>query len=505
MRKTFVLLILIGFAVLCCVNSALAQPAFFTTGYEDGRWWLLDTQGNRFFSTGVCVTDPDAFFAPDLGYTPYYENIMDLYGDEQAWADETFSRLQQWNFNTLGAWSDIGLLGNRMPYTVNLGLAGADWELGTVPDYFSDQWMESVDTTVATEVTPYVDEPNVLGWFLDNELRWGADWRGLEDMFALYFVLAPDAPGKIALVDFLRDRYSNDLSAFNAAWEMSLGNFDDLLPQTQIVPFDLDPVRMADRQAFTGIVAEQFFSVCHAAIRAVDTNHLILGTRFVSWVTPRAVVEAGIPYLDVISVNHYEVFPMYHGLFDLAAETFDWMFTADMLADYYETTNKPVLITEFSIRALDTDVPSTWPPNWFFHTVQTQAERADFFEDYARQTFAGGFVVGYHWFSYMDEPPEGRFDGENSNFGLVDNFDTSWQTLTDRMTLVNGDALTWPIPDDDDDDDDDDDATADDDDDDDTDDDDDLYRGDDDDSDDDDTPNAGTSSSDDKENESCCG
>jgi agarase len=29
------------------------------------------------------------------------------------------------------------------------------------------------------------------------------------------------------------------------------------------------------------------------------------------------------------------------------------------------------------------------------------------------------FVVGAHWFKYADEPAEGRFDGENSNYGLV--------------------------------------------------------------------------------------
>ncbi|MCZ7584643.1 MAG: hypothetical protein M5R36_15625 [Deltaproteobacteria bacterium] len=253
------------------------------------------------------------------------------------------------------------------------------------------------------------------------------------------------------MVDWLRDRYGDDVAAFNLVWDLGILSFDELLPMTSVSAVSFDADKKADRAAFAGFVAERFFKTCHDAIRAADPNHLILGARFISWVAPREVVRAIVPYTDVVSVNHYMVFPIYFGMMDWLADTLGWMHVHDMLQEYYDETNLPVLITEFSIRALDAGVPSTWPPNWFFHTVQTQAERADFFENYARQTFRTGFIVGYHWFSYMDEPPEGRFDGENSNFGLVDNNDNPWTELTERMTAVNADAYVWPLADDDDD------------------------------------------------------
>jgi agarase len=46
-------------------------------------------------------------------------------------------------------------------------------------------------------------------------------------------------------------------------------------------------------------------------------------------------------------------------------------------------------------------------------------------------------MVGYHWFEYTDEPAEGRFDGENSNYGLVDINDNPWTILVEKMTVVN--------------------------------------------------------------------
>jgi agarase len=37
----------------------------------------------------------------------------------------------------------------------------------------------------------------------------------------------------------------------------------------------------------------------------------------------------------------------------------------------------------------------------------------------------------------MDEPKEGRFDGENSNFGLVDEKDELYKVLTDSLKKIN--------------------------------------------------------------------
>ncbi|MFA0741272.1 MAG: hypothetical protein DFNUSKGM_001382, partial [Candidatus Fervidibacter sacchari] len=41
-------------------------------------------------------------------------------------------------------------------------------------------------------------------------------------------------------------------------------------------------------------------------------------------------------------------------------------------------------------------------------------------------------------FQWSDQPAQGRFDGENSNYGLVKETDEAWELLTQRMKEVNG-------------------------------------------------------------------
>ena len=65
-------------------------------------------------------------------------------------------------------------------------------------------------------------------------------------------------------------RYDGDTTAFNAAWGMSIGDFDDLLAMTRVSALPSTEAQRIDRAAFTGFVAAHFFSTCHDAIRAAD-------------------------------------------------------------------------------------------------------------------------------------------------------------------------------------------------------------------------------------------
>jgi len=72
--------------------------------------------------------------------------------------------------------------------------------------------------------------------------------------------------------------------------------------------------------------------------------------------------------------------------------------------------------------------------------VATQAERAACFRRYVTAALRNRAVVGYHWFEHADQPAEGRFDGENSNFGTVTIDDNVYEELTQTMMAVNADA-----------------------------------------------------------------
>ena len=48
------------------------------------------------------------------------------------------------------------------------------------------------------------DNPWLIGWFLDNELAWGRDWRNAPNFFIRYGRLPATALGKRAWCRFLR-------------------------------------------------------------------------------------------------------------------------------------------------------------------------------------------------------------------------------------------------------------------------------------------------------------
>jgi hypothetical protein len=93
-----------------------------------------------------------------------------------------------------------------------------------------------------------------------------------------------------------------------------------------------------------------------------------------------------------------------------------------------------MMITEFSFRAMDSGLPNTKGAG---APVATQQDRADRFEEYVSALASLPNCVGYHWFEWCDEPKQGRFDGENSNYGLVTINDTPWKTLVARVRQVN--------------------------------------------------------------------
>ena len=169
--------------------------------------------------------------------------------------------------------------------------------------------------------------------------------------------------------------------------------------------------------AFAALAGQRYFETTYAAIRAADPNHLILGSRF-AYVPPPGVIEAAARHCDVISVNCYDL-------------------DARPIIDAYSDTGKPCLIGEFSFRSADSGLPNT---NGAGPLVKTQAERAAAYRRYVATAFSQPAIVGCHWFEHADQPAEGRFDGENSNFGVVTINDEVYEELTQTMKLMNTEA-----------------------------------------------------------------
>ena len=67
-----------------------------------------------------------------------------------------------------------------------------------------------------------------------------------------------------------------------------------------------------------------------------------------------------------------------------------------------------------------------------------QEERAEAYGKWVLTAAAKPFVVGWHWWQWVDEPRGGRWpDGENSNYGVVDINDEPYAALGDAMRTAN--------------------------------------------------------------------
>lgn len=359
------------------------KTGYFHTERIGGRWWLVSPEGNAFFSKGVDHVN----YAPEAASSPAQP------ADLGAWAKMAVGQLRRWNFNTAGAWSARELYGAGIAYTPIVDIAasaGRDvWLKGGVVDYFSPQFREAAASAAERVCAPRVRDPWLLGYFTDNELRWGSDWRAKDSLLEAYLKMPAGSPGRARAEAFLKQR----------GREAGVAPGDD------------------DKAGFLELAAAEYGRVSQAAIRARDPNHMVLGCRFAGYAGD-AVMRGVGPYFDVISFHSYNP--------EAPIERLELI---------HKLTGKPTMVTEFSFKAMDSGLPNT---KGAAKPVATQEDRAKGFTGYVEALAKLASSVGFHWFEYRDEPAEGRrLDGENSNYGVVKIDFTPWDVLTRQMTKVN--------------------------------------------------------------------
>jgi agarase len=431
------------------VDHKFRSSGHFRIAESNGVAWLVDPDGGRFLSKGINTVRFDQDQIQGTDRVPYAQACQRKYGSKEAWGAAAAGRLAGWGFNTLGSWSDdavarAGALPLALTPNIDLAMSfawGRQEAAGKpgqdFPDVFHAEFERHINRRARELCGSRCEDRSIVGWFIDNELRWGADWRGEDDLLGLFLALPLKSPGRIAALAWLRERYG-DFRLFNAIWHTSAASWDSMLLLPCITPpcrrkpiyqrraseeeaanrADPDRARfVTDCDAFTALVAERYFAATCAAIRAADPCHLVLGCRF-AYPPEASIIAAAARHCDVISFNCYDR--------DASANI-----------DVYAASGKPCLIGEFSFRGADSGLPNT---NGAGPVVASQAERAACFERYVMAALRKSALVGYHWFEHADQPAEGRFDGENSNFGTVSINDEVYVDLTRRMTLVNARA-----------------------------------------------------------------
>src|ERR1019366_10502634 len=124
-----------------------------------------------FFTLRVYCVTTGAGFLDDDPKNPGYAAYRYYPTGKQAWADDTVERLQKWQFNTIGAWSDAKTL--RQPSAPDLKFtpilhmgsgAGAPWR-----DMWDPKIVGLMNDIARDQIKEFRGDTRVIGYFSDNE------------------------------------------------------------------------------------------------------------------------------------------------------------------------------------------------------------------------------------------------------------------------------------------------------------------------------------------------
>lgn len=353
-------------------------------------------------------------------------NLIRAFGDDwhKKWGERTLARMRGWGMNTLACWSDVDLAeSSDMPFIlpaerfcpIDWGeLSGAGegcWPMSAVPDAFHPDF-EALTEGWFEGLAAWRDEPRLLGYFVGNEQHWSL-W-GSPFAFPLRWA------SRKAFVDWLVEQYGT-IEALNKAWNAGFPSFEDLARlEANADPPGLSERGKSDCGEFMRRFADRYFGRVREVLKRGDPNHLFWGCRYLA-LPPRPEVLAGAsPHMDVVSINWY----LWHKQTPEDAAAF--------LGQWHELTGKPLAITEWSFETTDERLLAGRI------TIFDRERRGQLTRDFAENCIKLPFVVGMHWFQYIDQAILGRTqaDGERANFGLVDVADQPHREVVDAFTDV---------------------------------------------------------------------
>jgi len=378
-----------------------ATGYFYTTNI-DGRHWLIDPEGCRYFNLAInTVREP--------------QNITASYGSAEHWAEVVTDQLRTNGFNGLGNGSSTKLQAVKSPLVwvlrkdfmfafarekkLTQPAAGTQGFTGMCMPIFHPDF-ESFCDRFGQDLAKTANDPYLLGIMTDNEIQCSPH---LLDRYLALDVSNPDL------------RPNHDAAA---AWLMARRGSSN--PEV---------ATLRDRYEFIAYVFERYYRIVSKAIRKYDPHHLYLGSRLNfhegefdnPWFW-----KAMAPYHDVVSINYYGY----------------WGPQAKQLAEWEAWAGKPIIFTEWYAKAMDVPgLANTHGAGWLVHS---QEDRARYYQQFALNAVELKNVVGFHFFKYLDDPKESMaLDAAGgANKGMFDLEGRPYLPLLNRARAVNREAYS---------------------------------------------------------------
>ncbi|MFB3881398.1 MAG: PKD domain-containing protein [Armatimonadota bacterium] len=409
---------------------------FFRVLKQNGYWWLISPEGNPCFYIGLAgvpshtwpltpVTGRESLFAwlPDqqapwdrvwehdpwaVGDEADYlalggANLVRKYQPVSAWwepaADRALERLASFGFSGGSKWdSPDGLACSPVLSRGNTP------NLVNHPDVFDPAVCQTLYANLSVQVSPYVNDPSIIGWAVGNErneLIFGEEIERILKMDG-------SVPAKRALCDYALDSiYHGSLAALDSAWGTLAVTREQLYSLACAAPKE-------DIESLRRYYADRYYSLIYSTLKAIDPNHLIFS-----------------PYLCPICPDHWADWIIVANYCDvLAYDHYADNYYDDNLEWLARTLNKPMFLGEFSF-------PAWYGGSRGFGRYRVAArDDADAGAKYAQwvaEAAADPYCVGVSYFEYRDQPLTGRGPGFGDRLVYGERYAFGIVTETDRV------------------------------------------------------------------------
>ncbi|MDI1334555.1 MAG: beta-galactosidase [Lacunisphaera sp.] len=364
-------------------------------------------------------------------YSFYKANLERRYGQTapasymDTWRKVTLDRMKDWGFTSFGNWIDPSFYDNQqLPYFANGWIigqykviySGMDY-WSPLPDVYDPEFSRRARLTIEQIAREVKGSPWCIGLFVDNEKGWGSMASDHAHFGLVYYSLARTAaecPAKKAFTAILTAKY-RDIVVLNKAWGTGFASWEAFAGGAAMDK--LNDTARADFSALYHNYAETYFRIVRDEIKRVMPHHMYMGVRVAAeWGIPVELVKVAKQYTDVMSFNNYRE--------GMHPDT--WGFLKDL--DF------PTIIGEYHIGS--TSDTGLYHPGLVI--AIDQADRARMYEQYMSTVIDNPYMVGAHWFQYVDDPVTGRaYDGENYNVGWVTNTDIPYPEMVEAAKRVN--------------------------------------------------------------------
>ena len=394
MKTLIALLILLTTVHLGSGAAAAKAKGYIQLVRENSAWWFKDSEGKKFFSLGVnCVG----------GCFGHYEESP----LSDARKNPIVSRLKEMEFNTVAAWSSPSVW-DDFYFADQIYTSYVEY----LNDAFDELFWKKFEHHLSEETKFFIGNKNFIGYFIDNEREWDPS-----KVLQFYLHLNKDAPGSRALIRFLKNLYGGEIDSLNQSWNTSFESFEDV-PGSSAPKSEISLLEQLYKPWRNKVAAQYYEKYCHL-LRTLDPDHLILGIRY-KGIPDLSLFRALAPYFDVNSINDYDRY----GHLD------------PRYSEFYRISGKPLMITEFSFSGY----PQPGRKSLLFIDVYSQQNRAIGYNKYVRAAASTPFMVGMHWFMWMDYGKHWDYPPD-INVGLVSNDENrSYGELEREIKKTNEDV-----------------------------------------------------------------